>query len=144
MQVASPTPKTVPQLPATITPTIKLPVNPTPAIVPAPTTGYQPISWTDLNVFLATDHTNWKAYIPDKYTCVNYAMDLVDNAQKQDFDAWIVAVEFDRSPMGHAFVAFQTTDMGVVWIEPQSDYANYAVQIGEPLCYAADTSICQD
>jgi hypothetical protein len=123
-------------------PTLIIPFEPTPT--PSSTTSYQPISWRDLNVFLSNDHTNWNTYIPNKYTCVNYAMDLVANAHKANIDAWIVAVEFDRSKIGHAFVAFRTTDMGVVWIEPQSDYAYYAVEIGEPLCYAADTSFCQD
>jgi hypothetical protein len=71
-------------------------------------------------------------------------MDLVAAAHKQYIDAWIVAVEFDRDTVGHAFVAFQTTDMGVVWIEPQSDYAYAELEIGQPLCYAEDTNICQD
>lgn len=141
-QSAIPTLNTNTNLPATALPTGTIPEIPTPILTL--TTGYQPISWRELNVFLANDHTNWNAYIPDKYTCVNYAMDLVASAHKQNIDAWIVAVEFDRSTIGHAFVAFQTTDMGEVWIEPQSDYAYYAVELGERLCYATDTSVCQD
>jgi len=123
-------------------PTLIIPVDPTPT--PSPATSYKLITWRDLNVFLSNDHTNSNAYILGKYTCVNYAMDLVANAHKANIGAWIVAVEFDRSEIGHAFVAFKTTDMGVVWIEPQSDYAYNAVEIGEPLCYAVDTSLCQD
>jgi hypothetical protein len=71
-------------------------------------------------------------------------MDLVTNAHKAKIEAWIVAVEFDRSSIGHAFVAFQTTDMGVVWIEPQSDYAYGEVEMRQPLCYAEHPSFCQD
>jgi hypothetical protein len=142
VQVVNPESKDTIQFSKPVEPTLTIPFDPTPA--PAPTTSYRTISWRDLNVFLASDHTNWNRYIPGKYTCVNFAMDLVAAAHKQNIDGWIVAVEFDRSAIGHAFVAFQTTDMGVVWIEPQSDYAYSAVEIGQPLCYAADTSFCQD
>jgi len=98
----------------------------------------------ELNSFLASDHTNWNEWIDDKYTCVNFAMDLVANARKHNIEAWIVGVLFDRSETGHAFVAFETNDLGVVWIEPQSDYAYYAVEVGKFLCYTVDTSICSD
>jgi hypothetical protein len=142
VQASIPEPKIAVQHPKPIEPTLTIPFDPTP--IPAPTINYQLISWQDLNVFLANDHTNWNKYIPGKYTCVNYAMDLVAAAHKANIDAWIVAVEFDRDAVGHAFVAFQTTDLGVVWIEPQSDYAYVEVEIGQPLCYATDTSFCQD
>jgi hypothetical protein len=71
-------------------------------------------------------------------------MDLVANARKQNINAWIVGAQFEHSETGHAFVAFETTDLGVVWIEPQSDYAYYAVEVGKFLCYTEDTSICYD
>jgi hypothetical protein len=140
VQVSIPEPKFTVQHPKPVEPTLTIPFDPTP--IPAPIIDYQPISWRDLNVFLSNDHTNWNKYVPGKYTCVNYAMDLVAAAHKANIDAWIVAVEFDRDAVGHAFVAFQTTDMGVVWIEPQSDYAYAEVEIGQPLCYAEDTSFC--
>lgn len=98
----------------------------------------------ELNVFLASDHTNWNEWIADVYTCVNFTLDLVANARAQNIDAWIVGVKFENSDTGHAFVAFQTTDRGEVWIEPQSDYSYYAVKVGSLLCYAVDTSICDD
>jgi hypothetical protein len=142
VQASIPEPKNTVQYAKPVEPTLTIPFDPTP--IPAPTIDYQPISWRDLNVFLSNDHTNWNRYIPGKYTCVNFAMDLVAAAHKANIDTWIVAVEFDRDAVGHAFVAFLTTDMGVVWIEPQSDYAYDEVEIGQPLCYAADISFCQD
>jgi hypothetical protein len=115
-----------------------------PTVTLTPTKVYDPITWRELNVFLAGDHTNWNAYNASKYTCVNYAMDLVANAEKQKIRSWIVSVEFDRSEIGHVFVAFPTSDMGVVWIEPQNDYAYNAVEVGKALCYVVDTAICED
>jgi hypothetical protein len=142
VQASIPQSKNAVQYAKPVEPDLDIPFDPTPT--PEPSTNYKPVSWLELNVFLSNDHTNWNKYIPGKYTCVNFAMDLVAAAHKANIDAWIVAVEFDRSAIGHAFVAFQTTDMGVVWIEPQSDYAYAEVEIGQPLCYAEDTNICQD
>jgi hypothetical protein len=107
-----------------------------------PIPNYRAITWRELNLFLDSDHTNWNLYIPDKYICVNFALDLVANAKKQNINAWIVGVNLDDSPEGHTFVAFNTSDKGVVWIEPQFDYNYVPVEVGKPLCYETDTSIC--
>jgi hypothetical protein len=104
---------------------------------------YEPVTWKELNGFLASDHTNWNTYIPDKYVCVNFALDLVANANKHNINAWVVSVTFDSSQYGHAFVAFPTTDKGTVWIEPQTDYAYGTVEIGKYLCLKFDNTICQ-
>ena len=122
--------------------------TPLPTAVPTktarPTHAYRPITWDELNEFLANDHTNWHAYDIDKYNCVNYAMDLVANAQAENYNAWIVAVSFRGADVGHAFVAFETSDKGTIWIEPQSDYAYAAVKVGQPLCLKIDPTRCQD
>lgn len=103
-----------------------------------------PITWKALNDFLASDHTNWNKYIPGKYTCVNFAMDLVKNAKAKGINAWIVSVEFSPNEPGHAFVGFNTSDKGVVWVEPQTDYAYNQVAVGDPLCLKVNTSECAD
>jgi len=74
---------------------------------------------------------------------VNYALDLVANAHRQDTDAWIVTLNFIHSQIGHAFVAFPTPNMGPVYIEPQLDYAYSNIEIGKPLCLAVDTGVCE-
>ena len=114
----------------------------TPQPSQTPTSSYRALSWDDLNLFLARDHTNWHTYDSESYTCVNYAMDLSRNAKMQNIHAWIVGVEFENSDSGHAFVAFDTSDKGVVWIEPQSDYAYSAVKVGKPLCLQVDEYQC--
>lgn len=115
-----------------------------PAPKPTPTPNYQPITWIELNDFLAGDHTNWHAYDFETYNCVNFAMELVTNARAAGINAWIVTVEFKDSNIGHAFVAFPTIDKGNIWIEPQSDYAYAEVEVGQPLCLKMDPTRCQD
>jgi hypothetical protein len=116
--------------------------NPADYLPPTATPTYQPISWRELNVFLASDHTNWNTYDAENYTCVHFAVDLVAMAKAKNIAAWIVTVMYEGSEVGHAFVAFQTTDLGEVWIEPQSDYSYLAPKIGQLLCYVIDTSVC--
>jgi hypothetical protein len=114
--------------------------SPTNTRTPAPTrkptrtpANYHPISWLDLNYFLASDRTNMYDYT-SSYRCLNFSFDLVVLARKQNINAWIVAVDFYNEDTGHAFVAFETTDKGIVYIEPQSDYRLTAPKIGEWLC----------
>ena len=99
-----------------------------------PTPSYKTITWTELADFLARDHTNWNQYDPNKYMCFDFAMDLVDNAKKENIKAWIVGVDFTHGDAGHAFVAFETSDKGIIYVEPQADctYSNLAV--GSVLC----------
>ena len=94
------------------------------------------ITWADLVSFLEKDHTNWHPYIPGKYTCLDFSTDLVANATKQDIKAWIVAVDFTDGGPGHAFVAFETTDRGIVYVEPQADDTYPIVAVGKNLCDA--------
>jgi hypothetical protein len=92
------------------------------------------ITWPELVIFLEKDHTNWNTYIPGKYTCLDFSTDLVANATTQGIKAWIVAVDFTNGGPGHAFVAFATTDKGIVYVEPQADDTYPVVAVGKNLC----------
>jgi len=114
------------------------------ALVPHPTSASAPsnalktstnsITWTELVSFLEKDHTNWNPYVPGKYTCLDFSTDLVANATQQGIKAWIVAVDFTDGGPGHAFVAFETSDRGIVYVEPQADDAYPIVAVGKNLC----------
>ncbi|MGA2502710.1 MAG: hypothetical protein ABSG01_01315 [Anaerolineales bacterium] len=92
------------------------------------------ISWPEVVTFLENDHTNWNPYIPGKYTCLDFSTDLVANATQQGIKAWIVAVDFTGGGAGHAFVVFETTDRGIVYVEPQADDTYPTVAVGKNLC----------
>jgi hypothetical protein len=98
------------------------------------TPAYPPISWKDLVSFITEDRTNWNAYRPGEYVCINFAIDLVHNARERHIPAWVVGVYFQNEDTGHAFAAFQTTDKGMVYIEPQTDIPYIHPNIGSPLC----------
>ncbi len=109
--------------------------TPLPKLTPSPTPSYRFITWAELASFLSDDHTNWNEYT-DEYVCVNFALDLVANARKQNINAWIVGVTFLYGVPGHAFVAFETTDKGIVYIEAQEDIRYMVLEVGKPLCPA--------
>lgn len=106
------------------------PIKPEPTATPV----YKAITWDDLVQFLIEDHTNWREYDLETYNCMDYAIDLVANAREQDLKAWMVGVYFFDQETGHAFVAFETTDRGVVYVEPQGDNTYSNVEIGNVLC----------
>lgn len=99
-----------------------------------PTPSYRSITWKELADFIARDHTNWKPYNINNYVCLDYAIDLVENARKENIKAWIVGVDFTNGEIGHAFVAFETSDKGIRYVEPQTDYTYSDLTIGHQLC----------
>ncbi len=95
---------------------------------------YQTLSWLELTRFLSDDHTNWGEYHLEDYNCMDFAIDLVANARSANISAKIVTVQFVGQPTGHAFVAFETSDHGTVFVEPQGDNTYSNVHIGNNLC----------
>jgi hypothetical protein len=95
---------------------------------------YQRITWKELADFLVRDHTNWKTYDAKNYNCMDYAIDLVNNARAENIKSWIVGVDFISGETGHAFVAFDTSDRGVIFVEPQEDFTYSNLKVGLNLC----------
>lgn len=104
--------------------------------------GAGPVSWQDLQVFLAQDHTNWNEWSCPAYTCVEFSNELVRNALDKGIVAGITTVMWKDSSTGHALVWFDTTDKGRVYIEPQDDY-EYALGADTiKLCQTRDAAAC--
>lgn len=117
--------------------------SPTSTFPPTQKTIFHPVTWMELASFLSDDHTNWSGYDPNYYACMDFSIDLVENAGKRNIKAWIVGVDFYNEEDGHAFVAFETTDLGVVFIEPQKDFRYMNPMVGKPLCDASTGTVCQ-
>lgn len=121
----------------TAVPTLALPVA-TETIV------YKSITWKELRVFLIQDPTNLNTYdVSTGYMCVEFSTDLVNNLHAAGYDAWIVAITWsDDETEGHAFVAVPTSDLGVIYIDPQADARYIPPKIGDPLCEMGDATAC--
>ena len=87
------------------------------------TTGYAYVlndpTYAEMQSFIAADNTDLRKYNADTYNCQNYSADVITNAAKQKIRCAFVSIDYTNS--GHAIVAFNTTDRGLVYIEPQSD-----------------------
>jgi hypothetical protein len=70
--------------------------------------------------FLADDGTNDKKYDETEYNCTDYSADVKANAADEGIRCAYVNIYF-AGHMGHSIVAFDTTDEGLVFIEPQTD-----------------------
>lgn len=78
-------------------------------------------SYREMMTFLTEDDTSRQEYLEGEYTCLDFAADVKANAAKEGIRCAYVAIEFVGQG-GHAIVAFDTTDGGLVFIEPQFDW----------------------
>lgn len=69
--------------------------------------------------FTESDQTDKNLYKDQTYTCANYAADFKTNAGKAGYKCGYVRVLFADS--SHALNCFNTTDHGLIFIEPQLD-----------------------
>jgi hypothetical protein len=89
------------------------------------TTGYGYVmtdpTYQQVKAFISADMTDSNPYVDDSYVCVDFSMDVISHALQQKFRCAYVGIRFVGENAGHAIVAFNTTDRGLVFFEPQSD-----------------------
>ena len=68
--------------------------------------------------FISSDQTDKNQY-SQSYICINFANDFVDNALNEGYRCGLVIIEFPETR--HAIVCFNTSDKGLIFIEPQND-----------------------
>jgi len=89
------------------------------------TTGYGYVlrdpSYQEMKAFLKQDETSEQEYLRNEYICVDFAANVKTNAAEEGIRCAYVVIEY-LGITGHAIVAFDTTDRGLVYIEPQFDW----------------------
>ncbi len=85
-------------------------------------------TFDEMIAFLNKNTVNWNAYTPE-YVCLDFACDLQKAAAAQGIRMAVVLIEFPKLVFGHALVAFETTDQGLIYFEPQVDH-RMKVEIG--------------
>jgi hypothetical protein len=78
--------------------------------------------------FILSDNTSSKVYLNGIYECRHFATDVNNNAEIAGLKCAFVILCFRTYQ--HAVVAFETSDIGLIFIEPQSDAAIYP-KVGE-------------
>ena len=75
----------------------------------------------DVKTFLRKDKTDENLYIGNsKYDCTQFSNTLVRNALKENILMCAVEINY-RSDCSHMIVAVNTSDKGLIYIEPQND-----------------------
>jgi len=77
-------------------------------------------TYQEMNEFLAEDTTSLKAYVEDEYVCTDFSAEVNNNAEAQGIRCAIVDIFYPEG-YGHTTVAFETTDRGLRFVEPQFD-----------------------
>ena len=78
-------------------------------------------TFQELRDFILKDRANRNEFVLNLYECRHFATDVNNNAEAKGLRCAFVLLCFDRGQ--HAVVAFDTTDRGLVYIEPQTDAA---------------------
>lgn len=76
-------------------------------------------SYQEMKTFLASDNSDSKPYSEDQHICTDFTADVVNNANTLGIRCASVYIIYPET--GHSIVAFDTTDRGVCFIEPQYD-----------------------
>ena len=83
----------------------------------------------EMREFLTGDETDSNPYVVGEYNCIDFSAQLSNNAEANGIR--VAYVRIRAREWGHVLVAFETTDRGLIFIEPQSDREAELV-IGEP------------
>jgi len=77
-------------------------------------------TYGELVAFIQEDPTDTNDYLENSYigyVCADFAEDVHNNAEAAGIRTAWVSIQFEGSDKGHALNAFETTDMGLVYID---------------------------
>jgi hypothetical protein len=86
-------------------------------------------TYEEMRKLLIQDKTDLNTFVKGEYVCSDFSAQLNNNAEANGIRAAYVRIRSKK--WGHAIVAFETIDRGLVFIEPQSD-SEVELIIGEP------------
>jgi hypothetical protein len=88
----------------------------------------------ELKKFLIEDNTDKLEYINNSFVCLDFANTFVKNFMREGYYSCEATLIFDGGEMSHAIVAVNTTDRGLIYVEPQTDQIIYNINIGDNYC----------
>jgi hypothetical protein len=76
-------------------------------------------TYQQMTTFMATDTVHNNAYKNGTYVCWNFCNDYINEAFRAEWRCGFVYIAFPDS--AHGVVCFNTTDRGIVFVEPQTN-----------------------
>lgn len=99
------------------------------------TTGYtiRDPTYAEMLTFISVDKTDSNTYVSGSYVCNDFSIDVKRNAFNAGYRSFWVYIQMEAGmvPVSHALVAFNTTDRGIAFVEPQEDRIMNVV-VGQP------------
>ncbi len=86
-------------------------------------------NFKNVTEFLISDQTDKELFINETFDCQNFALRVNNNAEEQGIRCAYVTIRFNERGK-HALIAFNTTDKGLVFFEPQND-KEVELKVGE-------------
>ena len=77
-------------------------------------------TYKDMMSFIMEDRTDNKEYIEGEYICEDFTADVCNAAEREGIRCASVSLRYPDG-LGHAIIAFNTIDKGLIYIEPQTD-----------------------
>jgi phage pi2 protein 07 len=85
-----------------------------------------------LKDFIKEDDTDKMQYVEGKFECADFSYRFMMNFLKKGYFSCVSYVESEDK--AHAIVAVNTTDAGIVYVEPQYDKIIYDLEVGDNYC----------
>jgi hypothetical protein len=76
-------------------------------------------TYQEMKDFLANDPTSEKEYVAGLFECRHFATEVDNNAKAAGWQCGFALLCYANGQ--HAVVAFNTSDMGIIFVEPQTD-----------------------
>jgi hypothetical protein len=89
------------------------------------------VSYNKLRDFLIKDNTQHKEYIQGKFACSHFCMMLHDKAETAGIRCGLVIIHYKKLDYGHVLNVFDTTDRGIIYIEPIFPTSVAKLEIGK-------------
>ena len=81
---------------------------------------YDP-TYAEVAQFMENDNTDALEYNAQNFSCLHFSQTFIANAIQLSMRCTLVIINFDETNVSHAIVGFNTSDNGMVYIEPQFD-----------------------
>lgn len=72
--------------------------------------------------FIGEDETDEMDYVEGEFECLDFCMMFRNNAFKKGYISYTVWIDFVGQSFGHSIIGFNTTDRGMIYLDPQLDY----------------------
>jgi hypothetical protein len=76
-------------------------------------------------------------YHYDDYNCVDYSQNLIKEFKDNKIYSCLTTLYFEGDD-GHALVSVDTSDKGIIYIEPQDEVFIYSLEVGDNYCDKVD------